>query len=533
MGKGQLPCRAALASYRRAARVLHSKSAQAHSGEELHQGWTQLKASNLSPASKASSPWPTSNPSPASKAANASHPAHVSAASHAFNASEASNVSHPFHHASALSMRPLRIPPFKSGPAVASVSWKPRFGRICWEDSLRLPSRERRVAKRSLSTRTVSTGQPSVWYQSCVMSPSDDALALSFPSTIDTMTDTESDSDSDSAATKTDATVDNGNHKLAHQSVALPTNPGHYVGQRIARCSINAQGQAVAGAVATVVGYLSATETGFVSAKTRLPAPLWRIKFHDDALGEEEVEVDQVADGYLAYRGLSSHNILYRDSVEAARPDTTGGWQVTGSSLIGRFVRRGVRDRHSVQASAHSLAGYVDGTIRAWLPPEASNYFGKSQSKPQPLFRVVYHRSEIGIEDLDLEEATHAIAQYSCFPVEMGSKQDEWLCYGNSYIGKRIRRSVFAGSSMQAVDGMVRGWLPAEISNFWSEHSNRPAALWRVVYDNLAIGQEDLEDFEVEEAVQVYQLEVVRTTNAAAAGESCSLVALPCSVPSR
>ena len=47
---------------------------------------------------------------------------------------------------------------------------------------------------------------------------------------------------------------------------------------------------------------------------------------------------------------------------------------------------------------------------------------------------------------------------------------------------------------------------------------------WRVVYDYSSIGQEDLEDFEVEEAVQVYQLEVVRA--ATAAGFSSTLLPL-------
>jgi hypothetical protein len=47
---------------------------------------------------------------------------------------------------------------------------------------------------------------------------------------------------------------------------------------------------------------------------------------------------------------------------------------------------------------------------------------------------------------------------------------------------------------------------------------------WRVVYDYSSIGQEDLEDFEVEEAVQVYQLEVVRAASAAGSSRPHTIV---------
>ncbi len=48
---------------------------------------------------------------------------------------------------------------------------------------------------------------------------------------------------------------------------------------------------------------------------------------------------------------------------------------------------------------------------------------------------------------------------------------------------------------------------------------------WRVVYDYSSIGQEDLEDFEVEEAVQVYQLEVVRAASAAGSSRPHTILA--------
>jgi len=377
------------------------------------------------------------------------------------------------HGGEAAHQRWTRLKPSRAAAACAASStpagaWKPRFGRTWWEDGLRVGA----CGVKGSTGRRQSA-----------------------------LSDTESEDGSD-AADPDSRQQDAQPSQRANLHPALPTKPADFVGQRVQRCSCDAQGRPVAAANATVVGFRSARESGFVDGKIRVPATLWRIKFHDETLGEEELERAELVEAYLAYRGACSAAAMQRDAAE-------GHWQVSGHALIGRAVRRGIVDQHSRYAGAGKLAGFVDGTIRAWLPPDVSNYFGKDASKPQPLFRVVYHRKEIGIEDLDLEEAQQALDAYSA-PKEPDRGQ-EWLNYGNSYIGKRIRRSVLDGhGSMTAVDGMVSGWLPAELSNFWSEHSRRPAALWRVVYDKADIGQEDLEDFEVEEAVQVYQMEVVR-----------------------
>lgn len=366
----------------------------------------------------------------------------------------------------------LKQQPVASSAGFASKhvrTWKPRLGRSWWEDSLRKDAQI--VPCSGVNHRQ---GED------------------------DTESDTACESDDD---------LDDKQQNLVMRDTILPTKPDDYVGQRVQRCSVDARGGPVASANATVVAYLNARASGFVDPKTRLPAPLWRIRFHDEALGEEDLQEFELVDAYYAYRGICTVAAMHRDA-------TGEHWQVAGSPYIGQNVRRGIVDQHSRHAGGGRLAGFVDGTIRAWLPRDTSNYFGKDASPPQPLFRVVYHRKEIGVEDLDLDQVQAGIAAYSA-PKE-ADRDDEWLAHGNSYIGQRIRRSVLDGDGrMTAVDGMVRGWLPAELSNFWSEHSRRPAALWRVVYDKADIGQEDLEDFEVEEAVHVYQIEVVRATAAA------------------
>ena len=53
-------------------------------------------------------------------------------------------------------------------------------------------------------------------------------------------------------------------------------------------------------------------------------------------------------------------------------------------------------------------------------------------------------------------------------------------------------------------DATVSGFLPARFSNFVSEFTKMPAALWRVRYDSADIGEEDLELVELEDAMRAY-----------------------------
>ena len=91
---------------------------------------------------------------------------------------------------------------------------------------------------------------------------------------------------------------------------------------------------------------------------------------------------------------------------------------------------------------------------------------------------------------------------------------DEWLRQGHAFIGKRVRRRILdaeqAGQTAASnVDGTVVGWLPAHMSNYFKDDDPaQPAALWRVQYDDPAIGQEDLEESEVTDAAATYSARV-------------------------
>ena len=51
--------------------------------------------------------------------------------------------------------------------------------------------------------------------------------------------------------------------------------------------------------------------------------------------------------------------------------------------------------------------------------------------------------------------------------------------------------------------GVVVGWLPADESDFVSEETGKPAALWHVELEG-DLGEEDLEEFELVEAEELY-----------------------------
>eukprot|EP00960_Hanusia_phi_P029264 747862-Hanusia_phi.AAC.9 len=77
----------------------------------------------------------------------------------------------------------------------------------------------------------------------------------------------------------------------------------------------------------------------------------------------------------------------------------------------------------------------------------------------------------------------------------------------NEFVGKRVRRNVKGDDGKPAgqANGTVIGFLPKEISDFVSKDTNQPAALWRISFDDEDIGEEDLEEFEIVNAIQAYE----------------------------
>ena len=115
-----------------------------------------------------------------------------------------------------------------------------------------------------------------------------------------------------------------------------------------------------------------------------------------------------------------------------------------------------------------------------------------------------------------------------------------WWVRGSEYLGRKVRRAVYDESSGEIVgaeDGEIVGWLPLEVADFVSEFFNRPVALWHMVYDHEAVGEEDLEEFEVHDAIQSYlndnwaDLGEEKEREERAAGRICLSCMLICAQP--
>ena len=100
----------------------------------------------------------------------------------------------------------------------------------------------------------------------------------------------------------------------------------------------------------------------------------------------------------------------------------------------------------------------------------------------------------------------------------------EWLQEGSDKLGARVRLALLAEDGSETVtgyaDGTVVGWLPSHLSDFVSEYTKSPAPLWHIKYDSAAMGEEDLEEVEVEDAAEAF--EKGAWSNAAKSSEASS-----------
>ena len=86
---------------------------------------------------------------------------------------------------------------------------------------------------------------------------------------------------------------------------------------------------------------------------------------------------------------------------------------------------------------------------------------------------------------------------------------DEWQRSGSDYLGKRVLLSIFDKRKNKKVmeRGKIVGWLPVDVADFKSEVTGENAALWRVKLDDKAYSSQDLEEYEVKEAIKAFMKE--------------------------
>ena len=77
---------------------------------------------------------------------------------------------------------------------------------------------------------------------------------------------------------------------------------GPYMLQRVRRVVLNKHGQEVGFSDGTVMGHLPVAQADYISEFTGKPEALWRIKFDDSSMGEEDLEWVEVEDAISNYQ---------------------------------------------------------------------------------------------------------------------------------------------------------------------------------------------------------------------------------------
>jgi hypothetical protein len=86
-----------------------------------------------------------------------------------------------------------------------------------------------------------------------------------------------------------------------------------------------------------------------------------------------------------------------------------------------------------------------------------------------------------------------------------------WRTEGSEYLGLDVLRAVTDNDGRVGEGwGSITGWLSADESDFTNDQGEA-AELWHVVFDDTALGEEDLEEHEVKEAVLAGQAVLARS----------------------
>jgi len=263
-------------------------------------------------------------------------------------------------------------------------------------------------------------------------------------------------------------------------------------------------------------------------------AALWRAVFDDERAGEEDLEEHEVLAGVREYQGQrggkgrrdSSKSRAGRGAGHRAPRKSGGspkkavvmedGWFVSGSKHLGKIIRRhaeGIPEsvmRGDGGKPKHD--GWIIGDVIAWLPADRSNFFKDPMTKQEPaaLWRVQYREIIAGLpqqEELEEEEIVDAHTAYEAWKSAL-LDTDEWLVAGSDYLKKRVRKAVASlDGGKHVVNATISGWLPPEQSNFFPDPATQvPVALWRILFDDETIGAEDLEEAEVIEYMEAYDV---------------------------
>ena len=121
---------------------------------------------------------------------------------------------------------------------------------------------------------------------------------------------------------------------------------------------------------------------------------------------------------------------------------------------------------------------------------------------PAPVKKEEPKKEESSDDDeMSEEEEPKKAGRAACAAENSYRQETEWHTDGSEYIGLDVLRVVtYNDGRVGEEGGSITGWLSADESDFVTDQGEA-APLWHVVFDDTALGEEDLEEHEVKEAV--------------------------------
>ena len=164
---------------------------------------------------------------------------------------------------------------------------------------------------------------------------------------------------------------------------------------------------------------------------------------------------------------------------------------------VGKAKRK---ERESLPAEA----GNVDGPTCKPLK-SAKTVAGSPNSTRGDVSQMPTAKKELSPASLAASAAAAKAAADAATDTS-AEQESEWRTEGSAYVGRGILRTVQDDDGQNGEGwGKITGWLSREESDFLNDQGEA-AALWHVVFDDAALGEEDLEEHEVKAAVIAWEL---------------------------
>ena len=181
-----------------------------------------------------------------------------------------------------------------------------------------------------------------------------------------------------------------------------------------------------------------------------------------------------------------------------------GNWLAWTGPMMGRAgattaePAAGRAKRKAEDLSREQGAAVGRGAAGAGKAPKSAKSMASSPPKRSPE-RV----SQMPTAQKEFASAAEAAAAATADT--SAEAESEWRTEGSAYVGRGILRTVQDDGQLSEGWGKITGWLSAAESDFVNDDGT-PAALWHVVFDDVALGEEDLEEHEVKAAVIAWEL---------------------------